>query len=66
MNDPALSHSARDAGSALYSEAVWTLERDEEHADLCVLRNVAHRQEHAVAVVTRKHQCRAVDNLDEA
>jgi len=31
-----------------------------------VLCDIAHGQEHPVAVVAREHQCRAIDNLNKA
>ena len=51
---------------ALQPQAVRFFKVDEQHADLAGLADVAHGQEHAVAVVAGEQDGPAVDDFDKA
>ena len=53
--------SALDRCRGLDAHSVRCFEVDKQHADLARLRDIPHRQEHAVPVVARKGQRRRVD-----
>src|SRR6187549_3597533 len=51
---------------AVYAQPFRRSEIDEQHSDMAVRGDVAHRQKHAIAVVTRKSQRPRVQHSNEA
>src|SRR5512146_2473074 len=55
----------RDRRDAMHAHAMRRLEIDEQHPDLVAGVDVAHRQEHAIAVVARENDGPGIHHSDE-
>src|SRR5690242_1306112 len=55
-----------DAGDALQPQSMRLLETNEQHADMPIPEQIAHRIKHAVAVITGKGDGLRVDRADES
>jgi hypothetical protein len=54
-----------NTGDALQAQTMRLLKVDKEHADLRISKQITHRIEHAVTIVTRKDDGLTIDNANK-